>query len=43
MKKIYQKPRINFNDYQNVDVLTESVGVDWNGDWGNDWDPYQEG
>ena len=42
MRKIYEQPRIDFDVVSNMDVLTESVGVDWNDEWGSDWDHYQE-
>ncbi len=42
MKKVYLQPKIVIDDNPQKDILTESVGVDWNDDWGSDWDPYQE-
>lgn len=39
MKKDYLKPSILFYEH-NDDVITMSVGVEWDDDWGDDWNPY---
>ena len=42
MKEVYEKPTIEVVIIERTDIITASgVGVEWNSEWGNDWNPYQ--
>lgn len=38
MKKEYLQPSILLDEAN--DVIVMSVGLAWNADWGDDWNPY---
>lgn len=43
MQKNYETPDmiIRLHDLtQDVMTVSQQVGVDWNGEWGDSWDPY---
>lgn len=40
MKKKFSEPEILFETLDEAVVLTSGVGVDWNDEWGEEWNPY---
>lgn len=40
MKKEFTEPTILLKRLGENVILTSAVSVDWNDEWGDDWDPY---
>ena len=40
MKKVFSEPMICIEYFDDMVIMTSGVGVDWNNEWGDDWNPY---